>query len=272
MNESDRAGGKPDDTWSYVARQYARSHSPLKPCDADVALIQEAITGHDNRVLLLGVTPALTALGHDLLAVDASAPMIAALWSDARPGRRVVKGDWRALPCASASRDAVIGDGVFSAADADPSELLFEMHRVLAPGGIVAIRCFCAPERPDTETEIEQDLWLGQVANLSALKSRIAMRLAAGNEAHRVPVAEILEDYNRLFPDRAALLRHTGWPQEDLATIDCYRGQSTVYRFLPQAALVAQCKLVFPSVQVLRSQGYDLADRCPVLVLSTHAR
>lgn len=253
--------------WTRLAQQYARFAPPLRPAAQDVELFRQAIAGHDAAALLLGVTPALAGFGQDMLAVEAMPDVIAALWPGDGLDRRAVAGDWRALPCPDHSRSAILGDGVFSAADADPAALLREFLRVLAPGGVIAIRCFCAPARPEPLEDVVAAALSGHYPGLNVLKWHISMHLAAGDADFRVPVSDVLDRFNLLFPDRAALMDRTGWAASEFDFIDLYRGSSSVLRFLPEDRLKDAFERQGTRVTLLRPQGYPLADRCPIFVL-----
>lgn len=257
--------------WTRMARQYARFAPPLRPSAADVALFGQAIAGRTDRLLLLGVTPALSPLGQELLAVEAMPEVISALWPGDGPIRRAIAGDWRALPCADQSRSAIIGDGVFTAADADPKDLAREFLRVLEPGGVIAIRCFCAPEIPEPLSSVVADVAAGRLPDLNVLKWRISMHLASQYPTFRVPLSLVLDCCNQLFPDRGALLAQTGWPETDFDFIDLYRGSASALRFLPESRLRALFTAMGCDVTVLRPQGYPLAERSPILVLRRSA-
>jgi len=253
--------------WTRLARQYARLSAPFCPASQDVELFRQAIVGHDERVLLLGVTPALAGFGQDMVAVETMPDVIAALWPGNAPHRRAVAGDWRALPCPDQSRSAIIGDGVFSAADVDPVALLREFLRVLSPGGVIAIRCFCAPAQPEPLEAVVADTLAGRVPDLNVLKWRLAMHLAASDADFRVPVVTVLDTFNQLFRDRAALLDQTGWLASEFDFIDLYRGSSSVLRFLPEDRLRDSFASQGVDVSLVQPEGYPLASRCPVFVL-----
>lgn len=253
--------------WTRLARQYARLRAPFSPTAQDVELFRHAISGHDERVLLLGVTPALAGFGRDMLAVEAMPDVIAALWPGDSLDRRAVASDWRTLPCPDRSHSAIIGDGVFSAADTDPVELLREFLRVLSPSGVIAIRCFCAPAQAEPLEAVVADTLARKLPDLNVLKWRLAMLLAASDADFRVPVITVLETFNRLFPDRAALLEQTDWAESEFDFIDLYRGSSSVLRFLPEDRLRDSFSSYGCSVSLLRPEGYPLAARCPLIVL-----
>lgn len=253
--------------WTRIARQYARVSAPLRPTEQDVKLVRQVIAGHDEQVLLLGVTPALAALGKNMLAVEAMPDVIATLWPGDGPDRRAVAGDWRTLPCPDRSRSALIGDGVFSAADVNPAALLREFLRVLSPDGVIAIRCFCAPAQPEPLEAMVSDTLARKLPDLNVLKWRLAMHLAASNADFRVPVVTVLDTFDQLFPDRVALLDQTGWATSDFDFIDLYRGSATVLRFLPEDRLEESFARQGVDVSLLRPEGYPLAAQCPVFCL-----
>jgi len=175
---------------------------------------------------MLGVTPALAALGAKLIAVDVSARMVAEIWPGDNDRRQALLADWLNLPIADAAMDAVIGDGSLnSVADALPG-LFLEARRVLGPHGIAVFRLFCAPDQPETLEAIRQDIADGWAGNVHALKWRIAMALAAQAADAVVAVETIRETFDRLFSDRLALCKTTGWSGASVDTIDFYRGAS----------------------------------------------
>jgi SAM-dependent methyltransferase len=252
--------------WRNFSGVYGKLRPPLRPTSGDVDNLRRAIAGSDQRVLLLGVTPELSVLGEQLIAVDNSPRMLADVWPGDRPDRRAMLADWTDLPFASASFDAVIGDASLNAAPGQVEEVIAETARVLAPGGKAAFRLFCAPERPERLDSIEADVASGWDGNLHALKWRIAMSLAASRPRASVPVADILQAFDAMFPDRAELAALTGWPAEDIATLDAYVGATHSLGFPTLSAFQALLERRFSAVSVSPAWGYPLAERCPVVI------
>jgi SAM-dependent methyltransferase len=252
--------------WRNFSGVHGRLRPPLRPSPGDVDNIRHAIDGSDQRVLLLGVTPELSVVGRHLIAVDNSPRMLADVWPGDRPDRRAMLADWTELPFASASFDAVIGDASLNAAPDAVEEVVAEARRVLAPGGKAVFRLFCAPERPETLESIQADISAGWVGNLHALKWRIAMSLAASKPAAAVPVREILEAFNRMFPDRDELSASTGWPAEDIATLDAYVGAGHSLGFPTLSAFRTLLERHFSDVSVCPGAAYPLAERCPTVI------
>jgi SAM-dependent methyltransferase len=202
--------------------------------------------------VLLGVTPELAVLGTKLTAVDGSARMIEKVWLGDDKRRRAICADWLALPSATATVDAVVGDGSLNAIAGNLPALLREIRRVLVPRGVGAFRTFCAPEFP-----VEYG-WQG---NFHALKWRIAMALAANAAEWTIAVEEVRLAFNTMFPDRLSLCDTTGWSGAEVATIDYYDGAGHSIGFSPVSRLREIAMQVFSSVQIISARGYPLAER-----------
>jgi SAM-dependent methyltransferase len=239
---------------------------PLRPSPGDVENMRRAVAADGKRILLLGVTPELSILGADLTATDNDQRMIDNTWPGDRPDRRAVLADWTDLPFPSRKFDAVIGDASPNAAADQAEEIIDEAERVLAPGGTVAFRLFCSPEKPETLEFIRDDVLGGWQGNFHAMKWRIAMALAESKPRAVVPVRETLAAFNRLFPDRGALAAATGWPEEDIATVDAYMGAEHSLGFPKLSAMRALVGRHFSDISVIEAKGYPLAERCPTLV------
>jgi SAM-dependent methyltransferase len=252
--------------WKNFACVFDKLGPPLRPTPGDVANVESGISGFDEHVLLLGVTPELSVLGKSLVAIDNSPRMIERVWPGDTERRRAMIGDWTELPFDSSTFDAVIGDGAFNAAPDVMEQVLGEIRRVLRPGGRAALRLFCSPETPETLRQIQRDPDRGSSDNVHAMKWRIAMSLAAATPNAVVSVRKILEAFNGMFPDRDRLACRTGWSVEDIGTLDAYADadHSLAFPTLGQILNVAGCYL--GQVGVLRGARYPLADRCPTIV------
>ena len=230
--------------------------------------MRRAVAGRGRRVLLLGVTPELAVLGEDLVAVDNSQRMIDRVWPGDDQGRRAILGDWTALPFPDASFDAVIGDGSLNSAAEAMDRVLAEVRRILAPDGTAVFRIFASPEAPESLAQIQEDA-SGGWGNVHALKWRIAMALAASAPGAVVPVATILAEFNRLFPDRAELALRTGWSGDEIETLDAYAGADHSLGYPTAAQMIAIAAPMLGQPQVLAGTGYPLAERCPTMVWSS---
>jgi SAM-dependent methyltransferase len=257
--------------WSDFADRHARLDAPLLPTVGDVAAMRAAIAGHDAKVLLLGVTPALAILGKTLTAIDGSMRMVSKIWPGNDARRRTLCGNWLDLPIARGSVDSVIGDGSLNAVASEVPALLREIRRVLPPGGIAALRTFCAPERPESLDAIRHDAEHRSVGNFHALKWRIAMSLAADAAEWTVAVADIRHAFDRMFPDRDLLRDRMACSAADIETIDYYDGLDYGIGFPPVSRLRELAAPVFQSFRVIPASFYPLAERCPTIVLSDAA-
>jgi len=101
---------------------------------------------------------------------------------------------------------------------------------------------------------------------MSALKWRMATGLCAETHSCHVTPRAVAEAFDRLFPDRVALTRVTGWNGDDLEGLDDYRSIAGAYSFPTLAQVLAQ---IPPPLRVsVRASGhYELAERCPILTL-----
>jgi SAM-dependent methyltransferase len=219
-------------------------------------------------VLLLGVTPELSILGEELVAVDNSLRMIELVWPGDDERRRAIIGDWTELPFDDGTFDAVVGDGSLNSAPEVMEQIVREARRVLRPGGRVVFRMFCSPDEAESLHAIAEELNLGWAGNLHALKWRIAMSLAAPMPDRIVPVHAILQAFDEMFPDRAEFASRTGWSIEEIGTLDAYSGADhslgfpTLRDILDLAAPHLDHRCVLPGA------GYSLAERCPTVVWS----
>ncbi len=212
------------------------------------------------------MTPELSVLGKDLTAVDNSPRMLAEVWPGDRADRRALVGDWTELPFDKDSFDAVIGDAPLNAAPEEVEAVLAEVKRVLKKAGTAAFRLFCSPEEAEALDSIQRDVAAGWRGNLHALKWRIAMALAVSKPHSAVPAYEILAAFNCMFPDRERLAADTGWPAQDIATLDAYVGANHSLGFLTLSSIRRLLERHFGHISVVAAADYPLAERCPTVV------
>ncbi len=255
--------------WENFHRRWAQYTPPLRPNDEVVGAVAGAIAGHDERVLLLGVTPELANAGRDVTALDSSELMIAAVWPGDGPHRRAVKGNWLAMPFPVAAFTAAIGDGCLSALTCPEGQqqLYAQLARVLQPGGRLVLRLFKAPDRAETLPTVLKAVRDGAIRNFHAFKWRLAMALTAAAGDPNIPVALILATFEREFPDRPKLAATTGWPLEQIDTIDVYRGSREVYSFMTFEQIRQTMPPSFTNPRLQDVGSYELAERCPLLIM-----
>ena len=252
--------------WQHIPDVFAAMGPPLRPAPSVVAQVRAAIDGRTRHVLLLGVTPELASLGERLVAVDRQPAMVERHWSGDDDHRRVLIGDWRSLPLADASIDSVIGDGCLSVLpSSERAGLLRELQRVLRPGGRLVLRLFCAPESIETPSDVHAAAMQGGDANFWAFRWRWMMAIAASHPGYDLPVHAAWQAFDAIV-DRAALAQATGWQRALIDTMDRYRDSSDMYCFAPMASVLAGVPAGFDNVRLVATQGYELAERCPLLV------
>lgn len=260
----------PTDHWPAHARAWSRVGPPLRPCARDVAIVEREIAAWAGprpvAALVLGVTPELVAMtlpAHStVVAVDKQPAMIDALFEPG-PGRRAVAGEWLALPLPDASIDVVAGDGSCSlfAFPGEYSALAAELARVLRPGGIVVLRLFAAPERPETLADVRAAL--PAIRSFDALKWRIAMAIQSPGRS--VAVSAIRDAFDAIVVDRAVLAARTGWSREVIDHVDIYRDSPARYSFPTLAEVRTVVGRQFTEL-ACHVPSYELGERCPTLV------
>jgi hypothetical protein len=256
--------------WEDYHRRWSRIGPPLRP-DADVVrAFEDAIAGHDEHVLLLGVTRELADLGKQLTAIDKNEGQIANVWPGNNSRREAKRGDWSALPCADAVFSAAIGDGSANfPLYPDGIRIFFgEMARVLKSDGVLALRVFATPEYPEAIGELHEHVMRRGIASFHAFKWRLAMTLVQRARDPNIAVTEIRDNFDRMFYDRRALADATGWPMEDIETIDAYKNSADIYCFPTIGQYRSAIPDSFHNVRVVHAGTYELAERCPLLVMA----
>ena len=258
--------------WQNFAKQWNRLASPLRPCAEDVKNFRQAIGGNPGRCLLLGVTPELSELSPTLTAIDNSAAMIGALWNSKQANKLAIQGDWLDLPFEKGSFDTVVGDGCLTLLSHPMQYERFfgQLHRILTPGGKIALRLFVSPEQSESREFVCREALDGKIKGFHAFKWRLSMAIASEAPDHNLSVAETCATFDRLIPDRNQLAAATGWSAEDIETIEAYRGSEALYSY-PTLSQVR--KTLHPSLhEIGLIQGsYELAERCPILILESRA-
>lgn len=260
----------PNKYWQDFARQWNRLGSPLRPCAEDVENFRQLMGSNPGRCLLLGVTPELAEISPQLTAIDNSAAMIGALWTNRNIGNPAILGDWLDLPFAEGSYDTIIGDGclVLLSHPVQHERFFEQLARVVSPGGKILLRVFVSPEQGESRELVCSDALSGKMKGFHAFKWRLSMAIASETADHNLGVAETCATFDRLIPDRRLLASATGWRAEDIATIDFYRGSEARYSY-PTLSQVRQT--IHPSLKEtgLKLGHYELAERCPILVLES---
>ena len=270
MNRADSC--KPSDGdrehWNSFQRGFFLMRPPLRP-DADVvAAFRELLRDHDDPMLLLGVTPEFADLSPNLTAIDRTQPMLDFVWPGDTPRRRARVGNWLKLALPSASFASVISDGALTFPYPGlTTKVLREAANVLIRGGRFVCRVYSSPEMGETLEAVRAAFMRGEVGSIHALKWRVGMALGHERGGPNVPVSEIRDTIERWFPDRAALSADSGWPRDEIDTIDSYAGSNAVYGFATRSQFLAIVPPEFTNARFVEAGCYELAERCPLLVM-----
>lgn len=257
------------DHWHNFANHWNRLGSPMRPCAEDVGHFQTALGDTPGNCLLLGVTPELADLATRLTAIDNSAAMIRALWPQ---DKRAILGDWLYMPFDDASFDNVVGDGcpVLLEFPQQQARFFAEVARVLKPGGKLVLRAFVCAAQTESPQQVCHEALQGNIKGFHAFKWRLSMTIASQTPGYTFRIAETLRTFDRYFPDRQHLIDTTGWDMQDVATLDLYRDSDALYSYPP----LSELRKILPKALVeidLMYGHYELAERCPLLVLERRA-
>jgi SAM-dependent methyltransferase len=255
--------------WNEYHRRWSRLSAPLRP-DADIVRgFEKIVAGHDARVLLLGVTPELAGVGQELSAIDRSDAMIANIWPGDTARAQARNADWLAPPFADGAFTAILGDGSLSAImwPRDYRTLFGQAARLLAPGGVIALRLFKTPDDVETRETLRRNTLAGETRSFHAFKWQLAMSVVAETGDPNIAVIAIREAFDAMFPDRVQLAAATGWSAEDIETIDVYANSPDVYSFPTFAQLRETIPESFENIRLVDCGSYPLAERCPLLAM-----
>jgi len=256
-----------DGGWSEFHKRFAVQGLPQIPDEAVAGRYRELIAGHDRRVLLLGITRALASLGDDLTALDFNPAQIERMWPGDAADRRAHLGDWRDLEPPPAPFTAAIGDGSLStlAWPADYREVLGRVAAALAPGGVLVIRCFLAPDEREPLERVVADVREGRERDCNAARWRVAMAIA--DRRGGIAARDFAAAWRHAFPDFAALAGLTGWCLEGMNLIfDTFARSPVRFSFVTREALLETLPASLADARFVPSGDYPLAERCPFLV------
>ena len=189
--------------------------------------------------------------------------MIGAVWPGRAPGRSVVQGDWRDMPFAQRSFASAVGDGSLNMCrwPDDYRAIADALSRVVHPGGRVVIRCFTAPDVPESVEHVIDAALAGRILGFHAFKWRLAMAVAQGNP--NLPMVEVWRIFSNSVPHRKHLADATGWSLDLIGEIDDY-ASSPFSKSFPTRRQLLDC---FDDARLVDCGGYELAERCPLLVI-----
>lgn len=263
--QRDTAPGEVND---FLAR-WRTLRPPLRPPPQVAAAIARLLPPDDRKspILLLGVTPELAVVPGHVIALDRSRRMIESAWPGDSETRRAIEGDWRRMPLADHCVAGVIGDGSLNGL-VFPDEygpMFSQLRRVARPGGLAVIRCFVSPDIPETVDEVGAAA-LGGGISFHIFKLRFNAAAARELGGANVSSDAALNRFRRLFPDREAVSRPTGWTLAEMAEMDRYQGCPDNHSYPSRSELRAILSGKVAELRFVETGGYPLADRCPLLV------
>jgi hypothetical protein len=146
-------------------------------------------------------------------------------------------------------------------------ELAAQLHRVLKPDGMFVARIFARPETTETVDDVFAALHDRLIGNFHLFKWRLAMALQGEHASKGVRVDDVWRSYDQHIGRHARLAKRTGWPIDEITTIDAYRGSQAIYHF-PSVVemMIGVLGSAFDCIEEKRAT-YELAERCPTLVL-----
>lgn len=250
-------------------RAWSRLTPPVVPNAEVVTALTEQIADAGERTLLLGVTPQFAGIGGQLVAVDRNFSMVLNIWPGNNAARCAIVSDWQCMAFPADTFSACIGDGSLTALRSpDQHERLFaELGRVLRPAARFVCRLFAPPDVGETIAAVREATLSGGIRNFHAFKWRLAMALALEKADANVPVRDVFAAFNRMFGDRDELVRITGWNREHIDTIDFYEHSISAFSFASRRQLAEAASQTFSGVRFVPSGTYELAERCPLLVM-----
>ena len=254
--------------WGRLYRAWSRLSTPVRLPPEVVAGVRSAIADHSDRILLLGVTPDFAEIGSNLTAVDHGEP-IRNRWPGDTPARRAVIGHWLRLPFAAGSFSGCIGDGIpITTNHPQAATLLYQsIATVLQSGGRFVSRVFLTPDAGETVSAVRRAALEGRIRRFQALKFRLAMALVAERGDPNIAVRIVHDAFEASFADRNQLAEITGWRCDEIDTINVYRSSPEVYSFPTRQQCLSAIPGAFTNVRLIPAGTYELAERCPLLVM-----
>ena len=262
--------------FSTFARQWRVIDVPLRPSEDDVAVYEDVVDAWQCahrarrvRGLLLGVTAEIATMrwpaGSSLIAVDHSFPMVANVWPKPPHGAAVC-GDWRTMPLPAHSMDVALGDGCLTLLSVPEGRAAFarNLKRVLAEDGMLALRCFCRPEKPETPGQVFDALRAGKIQGFHAFKWRLVMALH-GRPHEGTRLGDVWDCWSAEVSEPDEFARQRGWPLEAVRSLEVYRDSDTRYLF---STIEESRRSLAPwfTPESQHAGRYELAERCPILI------
>jgi hypothetical protein len=131
---------------------------------------------------------------------------------------------------------------------------------------VLVARFFAAPEQREPPAEVMRRLRAGAFGSFHVFKFHLVMSLQA-DEAAGVVLGDVWRFWASQSLDPERLHRHTGWPLEEILTIEYFRGSEARLWFPTLPQWRAECEAHFELRESI-TPTYEMGDRCPLFVLA----
>jgi len=248
--------------WHTRIQHWANVTPPYRPHPDSIAKQVELVGADSPAVMVLGVTPELTAAFTNVVAVDSAEVMINAFWPGNTETKRVVFADW--FDPLDFTPTGIVGDLSLNLL-LYPRHIKFLLQKLydqMAPGAVFACRVVARADKTITEQEL---IDLTETMSWHAWRLLFVQHIA-GTEGATVFNYRKYTRFQELFPDRAALCAQTGWDIEEVSrSMDSYRGAPGYSSNPTRREWLAVVPTAAESAQMIDVGDYELAELCPIL-------
>ena len=267
--------------WHAAAAQWAMFGSPLRPCEEDLRIFEQFRscgvgipgTAHRKRAWLLGVTSEIASARWiddiDVIAVERAQTMIDAVWPGNTTRRWAIRADWLQAPFPDESFDLVIGDGCLTVVRYPDglTALLASVHRCLRSDGQVLLRLFCLPDLAETPEAVMAALASGEIGSVDVLKWRLIMAVQGIAGTHDVCPHDAWSVWSDPRWNAHKVVERLGWSPAQVGTIEYWRGSTARHVFMRFDEATGYLRRAGFYLVAVRTRTYELAERCPLLLL-----
>lgn len=264
--------------WNNVGSDWDLVGPPLRPSLEDTAIMERLVERWHNssnvtfpQAVILGVTEEIVKmrwpLNTNILAFDREPARIHSLWSHHTVSNAAALcSNWLELPLIDGYADLVLADGSFTllAFPDDYIKIAHELSRILAPGGIVAVRMYVAPLQLESVDKIFKDLWEGKIGNFNTFKWRLAMALIDPSD-FTVSFDEIWKVWHDRMTSSEKLAKALNWPLPVISMIEKYQGCDSTRNTYPPLEKVSQLFAPLFKMEELFIPSYQDGERYPTV-------
>lgn len=268
-------GSERSDLWKGAPLLSVPRRSPWCPNEEDRRILAAALdpelarAGEQPVLLALGITPELLHMDWApevaIIAVDSS-PAVITTWLDELVRPQILCAWWQQMPLTDASVDAALGDGSLNSLTSidDYPLVLTQAARVLRPGGLMALRCFLRPARPETPEQLLRDAEDGRFPTLRSFGFQLALSIAG--EDGVLPIRETPRRFAELVADGEDFAEAVGWERTDVPIMNVALN-SPVRLTFPTLDRLQRLAAPHFAIEGLLSGHYDQAAHCPTMLL-----